>query len=333
MKKLLLFFLSLFMMNGPSPSLNAETIEWVTNFEAAANQAKEQAKPMALFFTGSDWCTWCQKIADEALNTPEFAAAASDKFIFVKLDYPMKTKQTEEMIKQNKDLQQRFDVKSFPTILILTPDQREIGVTGYRPGGGKEYAEHLMKIANEYVSYSEMLNKIKNLNGTELKNLYRKAQEFHLDDDEVRIVIAGVNSDRHHYFLIERYRQLANVGRVHDIESQIIREEILETDPTNRYFSHYQVACIDFDAYADEMNLGQATPDKAVSPLIAYIKNFGDQDSQNLWRINMIISQVYSDTKEHGKALEYAECAFDCAPDDTKEDIAMAIDTIKTQSR
>ncbi len=331
MKKLVLFFLSLFVMNGPSSSLNADTIEWITNYEEAGKQAKEQSKPMAIFFTGSDWCTWCQKLYSEALDTPEFASAAADKFIFVKLDYPMKTKQSDEMIQQNRDLQQQFDIKSFPTVLILTPEQKEIGVTGYREGGGQEYAEHLLNIANDYVSYSEQLKNMGQLSGTELKKLYHQAQIFHLDDDEVRIVMAGVKSDRQHFFLIERYRQLANEGRVRNTESQVIREEILATDPTNRYLSHYQVACIDFDAYADEMNLGQATPDQAVKPLVEYIEKFGDRDPQNLWRINMIISQVYSDTDEQGKALEYAKCAFDCAPDDTKEDIAMAIDGIKSK--
>ncbi|MEM1282123.1 MAG: thioredoxin family protein [Chlamydiota bacterium] len=329
MKKLLLFFLSLIVMNSTSSPLNANSIEWITNFEVASSQAKEQNKPIALFFTGSDWCTWCNKLSKEALETPEFADTAADKFIFVKLDYPMKTKQPDEMIHQNRELQQHFDIKSFPTILILTPDQKEIGVTGYREGGGKEYAEHLLNIANDYVSYSRKLKQIKNLSGTELKNLYHKAQEFHLNDDEVRIVLAGMKSERQHFFLVERYRQLANEGRFHEVESQVIREEILSTDPTNRYLSHYQVACIDFDAYADEMNLGRATPDKAVSPLVQYIERFGDQDLQNLWRINMIISQVYRDVNDREKALKYAECAFDCAPNETKKDIAMAIDGIK----
>lgn len=331
MKKLLLFFLSMFVMNGPSSPLNADTIEWMTNFEEAGKQAKEQAKPMALFFTGSDWCTWCSKLYNEALNTPEFASAAADKFIFVKLDYPMKTKQPDEMIQQNRELQQRFDIKSFPTVLVLTPDQKEIGLTGYREGGGQQYAEHLLNIANEYVSYSEQLKKLKQLSGTVLKKLYHQAQVFHLDDDEVRIVLAGMKSDRQHFFFIERYRQLANDGRVREVESQVLREEILAGDPTNRYLSHYQVACIDFDAYADEMNLGQGTADQAVKPLVDYIDRFGDADPQNLWRINMIISQVYRDIDEQDKALQYAECAFDCAPNDSKKDVAMVIDVIKSK--
>lgn len=331
MKKLLLLFVSMFVVNTGPSSLSAGEIDWKTNFEEATTVSKEQSKPMALFFTGSDWCTWCHRLEDEALNTPEFAEVAADKFVFVKLDYPMKAKQSEEMIKQNKDLQQKYDIKSFPTILILTPDQREIGMTGYRPGGGAQYGKHLLSITKEYIAYDTLMQELgKNtLTGTELKSLYHQAQGFNLNDDEVKIVLEGMKSDRPQYFMIERYRQLANEGCVREKEATEIRANILESDPTNRYLSHYQVACIDFDAFADEMNMGKATTDDAVSPLIDYMNKFGDKDSQNLWRINMIISQVYQDKNDHQKALKYAESAYHSAPADTKQDIAMAIETIK----
>lgn len=333
MKKIFLFLLSFFVVNGTNNSLEANTIGWMDSYDEGVQQSTDQSLPMALFFTGSDWCTWCHKLEDEALDTPEFAEAAGDKFVFVKLDYPMKTKQSDEMIIQNRELQQKFDVKSFPTMILVAPDGRTIGVTGYRPGGGQGYADHLIEMAQEYVTYNAQIKKVGlgTLTGTELKILYRKSKEFNLVDDQIKIVKEGMKSDRPHYFMIERYRHLANIGNVHVPEAVTIREQLLKSDPTNRYLTHYQVACIDFDAYADEMNVGKATPDKVVSPLIGYLDNFGEKDTHNLWRINMIIAQVYSDSNQNREALKYAETAYECAPENTRKDISMAIQTFKSK--
>src|SRR3989339_2036693 len=64
------------------------TIQWHTNYDEAAELAKTKSVPLVLFFTGSDWCTWCTKLEKEALDTKEFARLVGDKFVFVKLDFP-----------------------------------------------------------------------------------------------------------------------------------------------------------------------------------------------------------------------------------------------------
>jgi len=319
---------------GTQQDIYGESIGWTTSYEEALNKSKNESKPIVLFFTGSDWCTWCKKLEKESLHTDEFAKAAGDKFVFLMLDYPMKEKQQLGLIEQNKKLQQKFDVKSFPSLILMSPNGKQIGITGYRKGGGKQYADHLLKMVEDFTSYDEGVKQIdsKTLTGIELKHLYRKAKEFDNYVDQNEIIKLGMKSDRAQYFMIEHYRFLAREGQIHDSEAVFIKKQLLDNDPTNRYFTHYQLACIEFNAYADEMEKENYSADIAVAPLVKYLVNFGEQDIINLWRINMIIAQVYNDKMETSKALKFAKCAHDCAPDESKADIAMVITNIERKA-
>lgn len=125
-------------------------IVWHTDYEAAAAQAKTASKPMLLFFTGSDWCSWCIKLEKEVLNTPDFAQAAADRFVFVKLDFPRHKTVPSNISALNATLQKRYDIQGFPTIVLVDANQQKIAQTGYRTGGGKQYSEHLLSLMNSH---------------------------------------------------------------------------------------------------------------------------------------------------------------------------------------
>jgi protein disulfide-isomerase len=75
------------------------------------------------------------------------------------------------------------------------------------------------------------------------------------------------------------------------------------------------------------------SPDLACAPLTAYINTYGKQDQENLWRLEMIISQVYLDKDKISQALKYAKSSFDAAPKTVQPEIAMAIKNIEAQLR
>ena len=314
-------------------SLSAASVSWTTNHDAALKKAKETNKPIVLFFTGSDWCGWCKKLESEALDTDAFAKGAGDKFIFVKLDYPMKTQQNSALAEQNAKLQNQYDVRSFPTIIILDANGKQIGVTGYRAGGGASYAEHLSKIVQDYSAYRQKMKTLGSdaLSSTELKHLYRQAKEFGLKDDAQRIVKAGMKTDRATFFQIERYRHLGNEGKLSNAEAKKLKEQILADDPDNTHFCHYQVACIDFDHSLDQLENKETTVAEAVRPLEDYLQKFNKNDRDNVWRLEMMIAQVYVNHAERGKALAHAKSAHAAAPYDRKEDLASFILTIEDQ--
>lgn len=327
-----ILFATLFLCWNTTSQAAQNAVRWITSYEEAVNQSKASGKPIILFFTGSDWCSWCHKLDNEVLNTPEFAQEAGDKFIFVKVDFPINTTLPPQEVAQNKQLQKKFDIKGFPTIVILDKSQQQIGVTGYRPGGGKAYASHLFKLVNDYTSYRNKMQTIEkqNYSSADLHKLYDKAKELGQETDAHRILKMGMLSKDNQFFLIERYKFLVEEGRINDPETITLRKNILSNDPQNEYRSHYRIALIDFEDSCQRMEKEQLSTQFAIAPLLNYINEFGSQDRQNLWRLQMIISQIYLEQNQLSDALKFAQDSYQVAPSSAQGEIATAIKGIKS---
>lgn len=309
-------------------------IQWQTNYEQAVQQSKATNRPLVLFFTGSDWCGWCNKLDDEALETMEFAEATANKFIFVKLDFPLYSNQDPQLKAQNKELQQKFDIRSFPTVLVVDPKQnQQIGVTGYRPGGGKLFAEHLLKMINDYSGYKQKVSTLdkSNLSGHELKALYKKSKELGLAVDANKIVKKGIASEESLFFMLERYHYLADEGQINSKEAIALKQLLQQADPLNEKQVHYLIAVIDFETYAGERGKDNYNSELTVSPLATYIEKFGSKDKENMWRLQLLISQVYLDQNEMTSALKYAQQSYECAPFCARPELSTVVQNIRSQ--
>lgn len=122
---------------------------WLTDFDKATKAAVEKKLPVFAAFTGSDWCSWCMKLEEEILSKEEFKNYAKDNFILFVADFPMKSKPSEEIAKQNKKLAEKYNVEGFPTVLILDATGKVIAKTGYRKGGPAGYVEHLKTLVKK----------------------------------------------------------------------------------------------------------------------------------------------------------------------------------------
>ena len=123
--------------------MEPEGIKWLIDYAEARELSKKTLKPIVLFFTGSDWCAWCIKLEEEVLNTPDFAAAVLDKFIFVKADFPNKFKLSRALASQNDALKKAHGVRGFPTLIILDSEGKKIGAIGYKAGGSQQFIDYL----------------------------------------------------------------------------------------------------------------------------------------------------------------------------------------------
>jgi thioredoxin-related protein len=121
----------------------SSNLNWVTNLETAKKQAKAENKPLLLYFTGSDWCIWCQKMDSEVFDSKEFQQNYGQKLVFVELDFPQKKKLDAETKAQNDKLAAEYDVQGFPTILILDPNGKLKATLHYEEGGEKHFSEKL----------------------------------------------------------------------------------------------------------------------------------------------------------------------------------------------
>lgn len=123
---------------------------WQTNYEVATKMAKEQNKPLLILFTGSDWCSWCQRLEKEVLQSEPFEDKITKSFVCLKIDFPIKRQQASDQFKQNQDLKAKYMVQGFPTIILLTPKLDFIGTVGYETVGGGAYAEKLVTMVENY---------------------------------------------------------------------------------------------------------------------------------------------------------------------------------------
>lgn len=312
-------------------------VNWQTNYEAAVSQSKASSKPLLLFFTGSDWCSWCHKLEDEALNTQEFIDLAGDKFIFLKVDSPLYKPQDPQEKAQNTQLQQRYGVRGYPMVIILDPaHNQKIGEVnpGYRSGGGKAYAEYLLKLVNDYSSYQQKMGALDSTkySGSELKELYAKSSELDLDADSARLIKAGMASSEALFFQMERYRALAGEGLNNTREAKALRQQLIAADPNNARQVPYHLAVIDFEANWVTMDKDNISTEQVVAPLAAYIEKFNGKDKENIWRLEMIISQVYLDKNDMDNALIHAQASLEAAPSTAKNEIAKAVNSIRGQA-
>lgn len=121
----------------------------MSDFGAAQSQAKAEGKPMLLDFTGSDWCGWCIRLDEEVFSQDAFKAYAAANLILVELDFPRKKNQSAELKAQNKALSEKYGVRGFPTIVVLSPAGDLLGTTGYRRGGPEDYVLHLQELLEQ----------------------------------------------------------------------------------------------------------------------------------------------------------------------------------------
>jgi len=109
---------------------------WTNNYEDALNRANSEGKQVLAFFTGSDFCQPCMQLNQEVLESAEFQNWARDRFVLLELDYPKRTQLSPELESQNRELLMRYGVRSFPTVLALSPQGEVLGKSaGYRGNG------------------------------------------------------------------------------------------------------------------------------------------------------------------------------------------------------
>lgn len=129
----------------------SEAAEWVADFDAAAAKAKAAGKDLLVDFTGSDWCGWCIKLHDEVFSKDEFLSAATKDYVLVALDYPRGAEAKAKVPNpaRNEELQRKYGIRGFPTILLMTPDGEVYAQGSYQQGGAAPYVEYLAKIRKD----------------------------------------------------------------------------------------------------------------------------------------------------------------------------------------
>ena len=116
---------------------------WGTDYDAALAKSKKSGKPILVDFTGSDWCVWCIRLHDEVFAHKEFKEWAAKNVELLMLDFPQEKPLPKAEAERNNALAQKYNVRGFPTILLIDAEGKVLGRTQYQPGGTKVYLPHL----------------------------------------------------------------------------------------------------------------------------------------------------------------------------------------------
>jgi len=124
----------------------AAELDWMTDLGKAQAKAKEENRLVLMDFTGSDWCPWCIKLRKEVFSTPEFTEYAKKNLVPVEIDFPQRKQQPAELKKANRALQAKYEIRGYPTVVVLNGQGKKVGELGYEAGGPKPFIAKLQEL-------------------------------------------------------------------------------------------------------------------------------------------------------------------------------------------
>lgn len=120
---------------------------WMTDYDAALEKAAEEDKYVLVSISGLEWCGWCIALENEVFSKKEFIDYADENLIPVLLDFKRNGEPTsEEFAERHQELLAQFNIRGFPTVLILDPQGNIIERDGYQRGGAPNYVEFIKTV-------------------------------------------------------------------------------------------------------------------------------------------------------------------------------------------
>jgi rhodanese-related sulfurtransferase/thioredoxin-related protein len=149
MKKPFTNLLLISMLGLATSSVRADELTWLTDLSKAQAQAQAEKKSVLLFFHGSDWCPPCIEMQRQVFRSPEFIAYSRQTLVLVDVDFPEKSRQSEELKRANLALKTKFNVgDTFPAIVLLNESGETVfQESGYAGGGPSEVVPNLQRHA------------------------------------------------------------------------------------------------------------------------------------------------------------------------------------------
>ncbi len=312
--------------------LQETNIFWDEDYDRALDKSLNEQKPLFVLFTGSDWCKNCQVLEESILSRSTFIAPVKERFVFVKIDYPLKRKLSELHIKRNQELKEEFQINGFPTAVICLPTGEKLFFAGRFPLEPRACADFFLKEVDKAYDLSDSLKHVdenkKNLTVRNLEELYKKAKLFGKENEAAMILKIGVEKEGDNsFFLQEKYRILAEADKLEESEAQDIKNKLFGLNQESLNSHKLYVAVCDFQSLSKKICDSQ----KVSAPLTEYLKEFGSVDTENNWRVELMLAHYHSAKKEKEKALEYLKLALKDAPQFLRADIEDNVAKLESQ--
>lgn len=123
-----------------SVTLRAAKPGWIENFDEAQKRSNSEKKHILIDFTGSDWCGYCIRLDRDVFAKPDFKEFGQKSLVLLEIDFPKGKSQPVELVKQNESLGRKFRVEGYPTLVLLSPEGKEVKRW---VGGGEAFLSEL----------------------------------------------------------------------------------------------------------------------------------------------------------------------------------------------
>lgn len=140
------------LISGHVLSQEKSDLNWQLNYDTILQQAAKENKPVFIFFHGSDWCPGCIYMSKEVLKSPAFIDYASEKFLFLDIDFPHRTKLSSEQLAHNTKIKKQFDLpddatQGYPQVVIVDAQGKVLyQEQGYRGEGAQKLIDIMKAI-------------------------------------------------------------------------------------------------------------------------------------------------------------------------------------------
>ena len=129
-----------------SSTLLFSQANWTFNFDSSMAAAKKEHKPVMVLFTGSDWCPPCKMLEKNILSSQEFEEFSKNNLILVKADFPRRPENrlSAEQKSHNDNLNRKFGIRGYPTVLLLDADGNELNrIVGYPRTSATDFIQNI----------------------------------------------------------------------------------------------------------------------------------------------------------------------------------------------
>jgi len=121
----------------------------INTLKSAVENAKDEGKFIYLSFVGSDWSVASKKWSEEILDSSAFKSFAEENLVLLELDArrkpPLKKLERAEL----QAMVIEFDIKTYPTFILLSSNGLELHRHGYLEVSAEEYTNALGTLISE----------------------------------------------------------------------------------------------------------------------------------------------------------------------------------------
>lgn len=289
------FFVNLFALYAYA------NVHMTSDFSRAKEIAQAYNLPMILLFTGSDWDRGSQKILHDIISKKEFIEEVDGNFIFVPIDFPEIDRKNVYILDQDQKLKNAYQVESFPLLIMIDSDGREISRFSYMNLAPEEYAKYLKQVSFTYKKLKYEIDNLDPLTHVEvLEKLFERAEKMGTPYYLEKIMQIGLNKDEGVVFPLERYARFVHLGMADCEEAQMLREKVIKRDPDNSKKARLRLALLDFQAHGEN-------PEEALKPIGQYFSSFGSQDKEAIDKLHPIISEYFLHHTKTEKTKEFLQ--------------------------